>query len=269
MKSLLLLLACAVSLVSAAQPATSTMVEAEKSFAAFSVKNGTREAFLAFVDSNAVLFSRDSFTNGMQLWLGREKRPGILDWKPVVAELARSGDWGFTTGPFTFTAKAGDTATSRGHFFTIWHKAADGQWKFLFDCGAEGGREPLNELYSFQAPKLPGTLAALMQAERDLAARLKTDPVGAHQQYLSVTSVLVRNGQAVAITPGQQTKWFRGLPASIISAHSGHLMAPSNDMALIYGTIISGTQGERKEPFLRLWRHEPGGWRLAAELLRL
>ncbi|RYZ22375.1 MAG: hypothetical protein EOO16_09410 [Chitinophagaceae bacterium] len=268
MKHLLLLLLSAGALRAAAQPATTSLVDAEKSFAAFSVKEGMRDAFLAFLDSNAILFNRDTFTNGMQLWLGRKKRPGILNWKPVVAELAGSGDWGFTTGPSTFTNSTGDSVLGRGHYFTIWHKAAGGEWKFLFDCGTDGGEEPLSTLYSFQAPKRPGTVATLMQAERDLAARLASDPVGAHQQYLSVTSVLVCNGQAVAITPGQQTKWFRGLPSSIVSTYSGHLLAPSNDLALVYGTTLSGEKGDKKEPFLRLWRHEPGGWRLAAELLR-
>jgi hypothetical protein len=265
MKKLFLLLSVVSTLYAAAQPATLGMVEAEKSFAAFSVKNGTREAFLAFIDSNAVLFGKDSFTNGRMLWEARTPRPGTLNWKPVVAELSASGNWGFSTGPWTFNNQ-GDTATGRGHYFTIWHKAANDEWKFLFDCGAEGGVEPLGALYSFQAPKVPGTVAGMMQAERDFEARMLSAPLSAHQQYLSITSVLLRNGQPLAITPGQQSKWFRGLPASIQGRHAGHLMAPSQDMALVYGVVfING----RSEPYLRLWRNEPGGWKVAAELLRL
>jgi ketosteroid isomerase-like protein len=266
MKLPLFLIAITASLHSFAQQPSRSIVDAEKSFAAWSVKNGTRAAFLAFIDSNAILFNKDSFTNGRTLWEARENRPGILDWKPVVSEMSNGGDWGFTTGPWTFTKKEGDTVAARGHFFTIWKKEPGGEWKFIFDCGAEGGTEPLSELYTFQSPKRPGTMAALMMAEREFAARMLTSPVAAHQQFLSVTSVLVRNGQPVAITPGQQSKWFRGLPAAIEGAPAGHLLSPAGDMALVYGTIRSSG---RQEPYLRLWRNEPGGWRLAAELLRL
>lgn len=263
-----LFLAGLLGLLSAgAQSSLQPMIAAENAFAATSVQQNTRDAFLAYMDTSAIMFQKNAFTKAYPEWQAREKRPGLLDWKPVVAEIAASGDWGFTTGPWTFRAGATDTVSARGHFFTIWHRQPDGQWKFLFDCGSDGGTEPLAVLYPFQAEKRRGDESTLLLVDSAYNALLGTNSHAAHQSFLSVTSLLCRNGQPYALTPGQQAKWIKALPATIEGRVAGRLVAPSGDLALVYGTTSKGGSGT--EPFVRLWRYEPGGWRLAVELLRL
>jgi hypothetical protein len=58
--------------------------------------------------------------------------PGTsLAWTPVHAELAASGDLGYTYGTWVYSSKdkAGKTAVAYGKFTTIWKKQKDGQWK--------------------------------------------------------------------------------------------------------------------------------------------
>ncbi|RYY67259.1 MAG: hypothetical protein EOO12_01710 [Chitinophagaceae bacterium] len=248
-------------------PALQDMVAAENRFAAQSVRENTRDAFLAFMDTAALMFRKNAFQKSYAEWQAKEKRPGLLHWKPVVAELANSGDWGFSTGPWTFRATEADSVTARGHFFTIWHRQADNQWKFLFDCGTDEGPEPLQVLYPFQASKSRGDEASLLLADSAFTVLLRTDARAAHRSFLSVTSVLLRTGQSYALTPGQQQKWLKALPQHIEATPQGRLLSPSGDLALVYGTTPNA-KGE-PEPFVRLWRHEPGGWRLAVVLLRL
>ncbi|GAB4091355.1 Cif family virulence factor [Flaviaesturariibacter terrae] len=268
MKQLLFAAAVLVSGHCIAQPAAlQAMVGTERAFAAKSMSENTRSAFLAFMDTTAIMFRKDSFVNGYHMWLAREARPGKLDWKPVVAELAGSGDWGFTTGPWTFRPTEKDSATGRGHFFTIWHKGPDGQWRFLFDCGTEGGREPLDLLYPFTAGKTPGDEASLLQTDSLFTEALRSNARAAHVAHLSVTSMLCRNEGTYALTPGQQAKWLKALPATIAGSRAGYLLAPSRDLALVYGSMVTPKEGP--QAFVRLWRHEPGGWRLAAEMLPL
>lgn len=62
--------------------------------------------------------------------------PGFaLAWKPAVAEVAASGDLGYTLGAYELTLATSDgmPMTDKGKYVTVWKKQADGQWKVVAD----------------------------------------------------------------------------------------------------------------------------------------
>lgn len=61
-------------------------------------------------------------------------KPGTksLSWKPVKADVAESGDLGYTWGNWKLELK--DT-TVYGNYFTIWKKQNDRSWKMTLDGG--------------------------------------------------------------------------------------------------------------------------------------
>ena len=63
-----------------------------------------------------------------------------LTWTPIKAEMAASGDLGYTYGNYVYTAKnkEGKLATSYGKYTSIWKKQKDGQWKVMVDMGNSG-----------------------------------------------------------------------------------------------------------------------------------
>ena len=60
-----------------------------------------------------------------------------LTWTPVKAEMAASGDLGFTYGTYIFSAKnkEGKVVNSYGKYTSIWKKQKDGSWKVIVDMG--------------------------------------------------------------------------------------------------------------------------------------
>ena len=60
-----------------------------------------------------------------------------LTWKPIRAEMAASGDLGFTYGNYVFTSKnkEGKMVANHGKYTSIWRKQKDGQWKVIVDMG--------------------------------------------------------------------------------------------------------------------------------------
>lgn len=60
-----------------------------------------------------------------------------LTWTPIKAEMAASGDLGYTYGNYVFTAKnkEGKLVSSYGKYTSIWRKGKDGQWKVVVDVG--------------------------------------------------------------------------------------------------------------------------------------
>jgi ketosteroid isomerase-like protein len=60
-----------------------------------------------------------------------------LTWTPVHADMAASGDLGYTFGNFVFKAKDkdGNPITRYGKYATVWKKQKDGSWKVAMDMG--------------------------------------------------------------------------------------------------------------------------------------
>ncbi|MFQ5789451.1 MAG: YybH family protein [Acidobacteriota bacterium] len=85
---------------------------------------------------------------------GKEAIRGILDqmvstpgfelvWSPSAAEVASSGDLGYTVGTYQMKMEGPDgPVTIDGHYVTIWKKQADGSWKVAVDTGGPSGPPP-------------------------------------------------------------------------------------------------------------------------------
>ncbi|WP_410965866.1 hypothetical protein, partial [Salmonella sp. SAL4438] len=83
-----LLLVVSATFQARAQKNIEGLIQAEKSFAAYSVAHSTKEAFLKFLDSTGVVFEKGQPVNGIESWNKKEKAPGILNWHPQFAEIA-------------------------------------------------------------------------------------------------------------------------------------------------------------------------------------
>ena len=107
---------------------------ADSQFAALSVARGAKAAFLAYAADDAV-----SFGGGPQINEGRDAigaafdgfpTGAVLEWWPLAAEIAPSGDLGCTVGEARIT--------SLHHFskyLTVWQRQPDGAWRFVADGG--------------------------------------------------------------------------------------------------------------------------------------
>jgi len=62
-----------------------------------------------------------------------------LTWTPEFADMAASGDLGYTYGTYVFTSKDkdkdGNPVIEYGKYTTIWKKQKDGSWKVVLDMG--------------------------------------------------------------------------------------------------------------------------------------
>jgi ketosteroid isomerase-like protein len=60
-----------------------------------------------------------------------------LTWTPVKADMAASGDLGYTYGNYIFKAKNkdGQIIPHYGKYMSVWKKQKDGSWKVVVDMG--------------------------------------------------------------------------------------------------------------------------------------
>ena len=62
--------------------------------------------------------------------------PGFaLEWEATGADVAESGELGYTIGTFELTTEQdGASMVTVGKYVTVWSKQADGSWKVQVDC---------------------------------------------------------------------------------------------------------------------------------------
>src|SRR5207253_11514121 len=100
-----------------------------------SVREDRRAAFLAHFAADGVLV-RNGWVNAREHLAPRPAPPIVLDWRPVHAEVAASGELGLSTGPWKVTSKLDpDAPPAYGQFVSVWKRDAGGAWRVLVDLG--------------------------------------------------------------------------------------------------------------------------------------
>jgi ketosteroid isomerase-like protein len=137
--AILLLLAAASFATKQKSPTGSELlVQLEADFAADVAKHG-HDAFLThFAEDGVEVVDGGGFDTIEDMRKQPHWREGTtLSWTPVKAEMAASGDLGYTYGNYVFvtTNKEGKPVTNYGKYTSIWKKQKDGQWKVVVDMG--------------------------------------------------------------------------------------------------------------------------------------
>jgi ketosteroid isomerase-like protein len=132
---LLCLFACPLATCGQENPDWISLVEAERAFAAASLAKGTRVAFLEFLAEDSILF-RPGPVPGRK-WIEEHPAPStLLTWEPTFADVAQSGDLGYTTGPWEIRSSgAKDKPIAYGDYVSVWKRRTDGVWKVMVDLG--------------------------------------------------------------------------------------------------------------------------------------
>ena len=122
------------------RPDKGQLMRTDEAFAKFAREHGVAEAFREFAAPDAT-----SFPMGESPIHGREAiyqsmlsfPKGELLWTPSAADIARSGDLGYTWGTFEFrtTDTDGKPVFHHGKYLTVWKLQPDGSWKFVADIG--------------------------------------------------------------------------------------------------------------------------------------
>lgn len=272
MKRLSLALAAllAASLATASPRAdVSEVVAAERAFAAAARTDGANAAFLRYSASDGLLF-RPGPTLAKD-WLRDNPIPPVpLDWWPVYAGIAASGDLGFTTGPYV--AGSGERQ-SHGWYFTIWRREGDESWRWVIDHGpptrepAPFGRDaPVAALPPGRRSSRIKALATVKAAEAELASALAADARSAFPRFLAPDGRLMRVGPQPAVGPAAWVGLLAAGPERIETAPLGGAASAAGDLAFTYGTARWRRDSATVEGhYVRIWQRRVDGWRLIVD----
>lgn len=241
------------------------VVAAERAFAADGLELGVQASFLKHSAPDGIVFAPEPVLAHALYGKPRPKGPPLV-WWPLWAGIARSGDLGFTTGPYTFDDEA------RGYYFTVWVKQADGSWKWVFDGGPPSdttGAPPKDSPVTYarlsarQAGSPAKAMAEVTAAETALHAGARTDVKAAFLSVVAEDGRIVGSKARPPTTRAELEAELARRASSIAYGPLGGSASSAGDLAWTYG-VARWTEagGERRGHYVRIWRNDAGGWRL-------
>ena len=260
-------------------PDPMVLVNSERAFAAAAAEKGIRDAFLEYSADEAVLFVPGA-VRVKEHYGASPQRSGLLTWQPTYAEIASSGDLGWTTGPWEWRPDPSDsTPLAIGHYITIWKRQADSTWKFVLDIGT-----------AHDVPSLDSSAPVLRVLDwpKD---RQRVDPFLGREQLLEAEHVF----RAASVSEGlvaaylsrmtEDVRYYRMGLRPIQGSESVSLalgqaqgtctwevnhaeVSQNSDLGYTFGTSsLSDGENSISFSFMRVWHRNVGGlWKVALDI---
>ncbi len=271
MKTLLFSFLLYTAIAASAQQRTLDIVEAEKAFARYAVEHNTRDAFLKFMDTGAVVFDKGQILKAKQVWEAKKANESKLIWEPAFAFISTAGDLAITTGPWQFKQTAKDTVSGSGVFATVWTKK-NNEWKWIVDIGVEHNRKTpsFSNVGSIELNHVERTTydagRYMLAAEQNFINSYNTSGKEAFNA--------VADNDIYMINPGQlPVHGIYNLDAALVNMSGkirfqavGSGVSKDGDIGYVYG---HATENDKKGNYLRVWRRISRKWMLILQTITI
>ena len=253
----------------------SQLIAAENFFNAQVKEKGLKKAFLSVSDNNTIVF-RPGPVSAQQYYKNQPDSIGFLSLEPVFAMISKSGDWGFTSGPYVFKPNETDTKAFYGTYVSVWKKNRRGYWRLAMDAGishkkpARGPKplfiNPRNEIFLHQRSesRLKQREDIVLSSDRLLATVTKADNKIAQNEFLTDDSRLLFPGYEPIIGKKAIMEFWKSKGYKAITEPVKADRSYSGEIAYTYGTasILA-----KKYNYIRIWEVQPGyKWNVIMEV---
>jgi ketosteroid isomerase-like protein len=259
----------AASGVQAGDPAFEQVVAAERAFAADAMARTPRAAFVSAFARDALVIAPDGPVSGREYYAQRPEFRSTIEWGPEAAEVALSGDLGYTYGPAIYRSVADPAAPpSYGHYFSIWERDANGSFFVVHDIGishpaaASVPRDVVHRGVDVAAREA----APPRERNRRLQALVFADRMRNAGGFAAVEAsddaVVLRDG-----APPQPASEFAAAPPAAdapLAAPAAVRLSSHGDLGVTVGATPAGAKPSIA--YQRVWRWNGGDWKLAVDL---
>jgi len=245
---------------------------AESAFAAHSVREGMRAAFMSHFAEDGVTV-RDGWVVSNAYLAGQPNPPIVLDWRPVHVEAAASGDFGLSTGPWKITSVAKPEAPpTYGQFVSIWKREPGQPWRVAVDLGIAHPQPVLWEAPLRAVTRAtPASSGPIENAENAFTREARERGLAAaYSQHAAADLRLYWPGAAPALDRAQALT--REMPDARgwtwVTERSE--VARSGDFGYTRGRYATAATPDKPLGyFMRVWRYEVAAWRVVLEVVNL
>lgn len=258
------------------------LAEAERAFAATTVKEGFRDGFIKFFADDGIGFGPHPQRTREELMKSPPAsgpRKVIFNWSPMFGDISAAGDLGYTTGPVLFTdITANPKPPWHGMYFSVWEKRADSTWKVAVDMGIDTPEAVVPIGTKFTAVKPVNRDRKLILSNANMADLSNLDisfsrSIAEHSMAKTYAKLLEREqfrihrkGQMPIVSENDLIKFLKSVDGF---EFIGGKVSLSNDLAFTYGKYFSAVGGAESETgyYVHVWRRDAvGKWRLVADV---
>ncbi|HWB25966.1 MAG TPA: hypothetical protein VG738_10825 [Chitinophagaceae bacterium] len=251
-----------------AQKTVEGIIAVEKNFAAYALQYNTRDAFMHFLDTaNSIEFRNGDAVKSYGLWSKRLPDSSKLLWQPAFAGIAKSGELGFTTGPWQYKKSATRAPVAAGEFATIWHMNDRGEWKFLVDIGTDFS-VPAYRVDTVS--KFTGNYSDIqdddpLTIDRRFIQQYETAHNDAYKTAISDNAWFITGGALPLKGANNIIAALNTLPADLQFMEMGGGISDARDLAYVYGTV---RHEDKINNYLRVWQKTNNGFKLLLQVMQ-
>lgn len=248
----------------------SQLISAENYFATLAQEKGIKKAFMAVSDENTIIF-KPGPVKSVKYFKGKPDSSGFLSWEPAFARISKSGDWGFTSGPYRYKASKSSTETLYGDYLSIWKKNSKGVWKLALDLGVPHAKpktspplvfqNPKNEIYLKQRSgnRLQQREDVVFSSDKLMGTILKADDQIALKEFIAEESRLLFPGHEPIKGKKAIMKFWEQQGFNLSSEPLQADRSYSGELAFTYGDASIVHKGKTKKyHYVRIWEVQPG-----------
>ncbi|WP_443936562.1 nuclear transport factor 2 family protein [Pedobacter sp. MW01-1-1] len=253
---------------------TKSLINAEKEFAKSLAKNGDKAAFLEYAHGDALVF-RPNPVNVKTFYGAQASSEKDISWEANFAKVSRSGDFGFSTGPYEY----GSTDKKYGQYLSIW-KVENGKWKLVIDLGTNSNKPLAKTTLNIVEPKdhktpqfknekeIKASKDIVSLTEKTLNTLLKTHGVLAFNSFLTSDARLLFPGNEAINGKASIVPFLNGMISKINLKTSGVDISLASDFAYSYGVATIDYKADLRESFNYVFVYEKGAdsaWNLVVQ----
>lgn len=269
---LILFFICSINVQAQNDSALNEVVASEKAFAAMAAEKGTSAAFVEYAAPDGLVFTQKP-VNARELYGKRPANQSLLAWSPNFAGISSTGEFGFTTGNWSFHPKGKtDAPVAFGEFATVWKRQPDGKYRFVVDTGVQHAK------YETEIPQQTPFLANKKvknsdaqnwrQLENDFANSLrKNGAAKTYEKLLAENSRVLRENHFPFIGRKDSLRAVSVEKTTLTTKPiNGEL---SGDFAYAYGEyeLTDSSNKTQRGYYLRVWKQTAKGWQIALDVL--
>ncbi len=255
-----------------AQSELEKIIATEKSFVGLTEEKGAKEAFLAYLAPDGVIFTPNP-TNGRDFWQLQKDVPAILYRNPTYADISSNNMLAYTTGDWEFRANGGsDAPAAFGQYVTIWEKQKDGSFKIALDIGVTH-EKPEKRRVDFTIPDDKKDLNARKHSPFNATSHFYRQAIAqglrrSYRKYMADDVLFLRQdtppiyGREASLEAVKNFKFAIDFPKTIAFVGSANLAY----MSQTYQFTRDGRVYETGN-MLQIWKFRNKEWQIVVDLL--
>ena len=251
--------------------AVTSLIDAERTFAAMAAEQGVRASFLANFADDGVAFEPEP-VRLREVWGARpapaDPKALRLQWAPAAAAVAASGDLGFTTGPFTLSFASGARPPRHGIFTSVWRRDAAGTWKVVLDAGV-GTPAEIAAAELAPAPGLPTRALSAAPAPATIERGTAMASAAGLARQVAADGRWYREGESPVMGAAKIESLLAGAPSRLAFVPAAEVIARTRDLAYTYGhlAVTAGDGTIMRRGYVHLWKCDDAGeWKIAVAI---